>query len=222
VAKAQRRAAYLAVWPVLVLFALVLGGIYFGVFTPTEASGIGAVGAALFAYCRGSLTNLSTLLDILVETVRTTATIFAVIFGAFVFANFINLSGLPYDLLDWVEEANLGPLGLVGAVCVICILMGMVFEAVGILLLIVPVFLPSLIALDIDLIWFGIVMVVVVEMGLITPPIGMNVFTVRTVMPDIKLTHIFAGVMPFVYADIVTLLLIIFIPSIAVGILQFT
>lgn len=217
----ERWAAYLRVWPVLVLFIVVLGGIYFGAFTPTEASGIGAFGAALFALFRGQLKSVSEFLSMLIEACRTTASLFAVIFGAQVFANFINLSGLPYDLLDMVEGANLSATGVVIAICIICILMGMVFEAVGILLLIVPVFLPVLIGLDVNLIWFGIVMVVVVEMGLITPPIGMNVFTVRTVLPDLKLSKIFTGVIPFVIADFVALALIILFPVIALGILQF-
>lgn len=220
-ARGERVSAYLNVWPVLVLFAVVLGGIYFGIFTPTEASGIGAFGAALFAIWRGNLRNVSQLFSMLVEACRTTATLFAVIFGALVFANFINLSGLPYDLLDLIEGSELSPVSTVIAICVVCIVMGMVFEAVGILLLIVPVFLPTLVALDVDLIWFGIVMVVVVELGLITPPIGMNVFTVRSVMPDIRLGAIFRGVMPFVYADLVALALIIVFPAIAVGALAF-
>lgn len=114
---------------------------------------------------------------------------------------------------------DLPPLGLVLAICAICILLGMVFEAVGLLLPIVPVFLPALIEMDVKLIWFGIAMVVVVEMGLSTPPIGMNVFTVRAVMPDIRLGSIFAGVTPFVIADTVARALIIAFPAIAVGLI---
>lgn len=213
----ERFAAYARVWPVIALFALVLGGIYVGAFTPTEASGIGAFGAALFAYVRGSVRSFSALLDILIDSTKTSAILFTVIFGALVFANFINLSGLPYDLLDMVEQWNMGPLGVVLFVCLICVVLGMVFEAIGLLLLIVPVFLPTLQLMGVDMIWFGIIMVVVVEMGLITPPIGMNVFTVRAVMPDIKLGDIFKGVTAFVIADLVALVLIIAFPVIAVG-----
>lgn len=216
----ERWTAYAKVWPVLVLFGVVLGGIYFGVFSPTEAAGIGAMGAAVFAVTRGYVRSLKALYLILIDTCRTTAMLFAVIFGALVFANFINLSGLPYQLVDLVEGMQLGPVGVVLAVCVICILMGMIFEAVGILLLVVPVFLPTLLAADVNLIWFGIIMVVVVEMGLITPPIGMNVFTVRSVMPDIKLGDIFAGVTSFVIADAVALALIIAFPVIVLGLVS--
>lgn len=215
--RGERLAAYAKVWPVVALFILVLGGIYVGAFTPTEASGIGAFGAALFAFARGSVRSWAALLDILIDTTKTSAILFTVIFGALVFANFVNLSGLPYDLLDMVEAWNMGPLGVVLFVCLICIVLGMIFEAVGLLLLIVPVFLPTLQLMGVDMIWFGIVMVVVVEMGLITPPIGMNAFTVRAVMPDIKLGDIFRGVTAFVIADVVALALIIAFPVIAVG-----
>ncbi len=215
--RSERFAAYAKVWPVVALFLLVLGGIYAGAFTPTEASGIGAFGAAVFAVAKGHVRTWSVLIDILIDSCKTTAILFAVIFGALVFANFINLSGLPFDLLDIVEDYNMGPIGVIIFVCLVCVVLGMVFEAVGLLLLIVPVFLPTLSALGVDLIWFGIIMVVVVEMGLITPPIGMNVFTVRAVMPDIKLGHIFRGVTPFVIADIVALALIVVFPVIAVG-----
>ena len=217
--RAERLQAYAKVWPVLALFLIVLGGIYLGVFTPTEASGIGATGAAVFAVLRGYVRNVRDLYEVLLDACKTTGGLFMVIFGAQVFANFINLSGLPYDLVDLVKAMDLSPIGVVIAVCFICIILGMIFQAVGLLLLIVPVFLPTLIGLDIDLIWFGIVMVLVVEMGLITPPIGMNVFVVRTVATDLDLWAIFRGVTPFVAADFVALALLLLFPVIAVGLL---
>ena len=220
VERADRFSAYAKVWPVIVLFLLVLGGIYIGAFTPTEASGIGAFGAAAFAFFKGHVRSWSALLDILIDSTKTSAILFSVIFGALVFSNFINLSGLPYDLLDMLDALNAGPFGVILFVCVICILLGMIFEAVGLLLLIVPVFLPTLQLMGVDMIWFGIIMVVVVEMGLITPPIGMNVFTVRAVMPDIRLGHIFKGVVPFVFADVIALILILLFPVIAVGLVE--
>lgn len=215
VPRAERLRTYLNVWPVLLLFVLVLGGIYFGVFTATEASGIGATGAAAFAWWRGRLRSFAQLYEMLLEACRITAALFIVIFGAQVFSNFINLSGLPSALVDMVDAMHLSPAGTVFAVCVICIVMGMIFEAIGILLLIVPVFLPILVYQDVNLIWFGIVMVIVVELGLVTPPIGMNVFTVRAMMPDIRLSRIFRGVMPFVVADLVALALLFAFPAIA-------
>ena len=209
------RRALRAVWPVMGLFVLVLGGIYGSLFTPTEAAGIGAFGAAVIALARGHLRVLREWRAALVEAAKTTATLFIVIFGALVFAQFINLSGMPYDLLDLAERLKLSPLQLVIFVALIAVLMGMVFESIGILLLLVPVFLPALYASGIDMIWFGIVVVLVTELGLITPPIGMNVFVVKSMMPDIDLAQIFKGVVPFIAADVVALLLVLSLPAIA-------
>ncbi|MBI1200958.1 MAG: TRAP transporter large permease subunit [Rhodopseudomonas sp.] len=210
-----KRQALRVVWPVLALFTLVLGGIYGSIFTPTEAAGIGAFGAAVISIARGHLRTLDDWISTLAEAARTTATLFIVIFGALVFAEFINLSGMPYVLLDVVEAMHLSPTGLVIAVVFIAILMGMIFESIGILLLLVPVFLPALNQAGTDMIWFGIVVVLVTELGLITPPIGMNVFVVKAVMPDLQLANIFAGVMPFVGAILIALILIFLFPPIA-------
>jgi tripartite ATP-independent transporter DctM subunit len=211
----RKRGAGGSVIAVLLLFVFVLGGIYASVFTPTEAAGIGATGAAAIAFARGSLRSLSVWIEILVEASVTTAALFMIIFGTLVFAQFINLSGMPFDLMFLVEDLGLSPLGLVACIALIALLLGMIFESLGILLLIVPVFLPALIAADVDLIWFGIIVVMVTELGLITPPIGMNVFVVRSVMPDVRLASIFAGVMPFVAALIAVLVLILLFPAIA-------
>ncbi len=210
-----KRQALRVVWPVLALFILVLGGIYGSIFTPTEAAGIGAFGAAVISLTRGHLRTIDEWISTLAEAARTTATLFIVIFGALVFAQFINLSGMPYALLDIVESMHLSPTGLVIAVVVIAIFMGMIFESIGILLLLVPVFMPALIQSGVDLIWFGIVVVLVTELGLITPPIGMNVFVVKAVMPDLQLSRIFAGVTPFIGAILIALLLIFLFPAIA-------
>jgi tripartite ATP-independent transporter DctM subunit len=209
------RRAMRVVWPVGGLFILVLGGIYGSIFTPTEAAGIGAVGAMAISLMRGHLRTLEEWISTLAEAARTTATLFIVIFGALVFAQFINLSGMPYDLLDIVDSLHLPPVGLVLAVVLIAIFMGMIFESIGILLLLVPVFLPSLYQAGVDMIWFGIVVVLVTELGLITPPIGMNVFVVKAVMPDIRLGDIFTGIAPFVGAILIALVLIFLLPEIA-------
>lgn len=202
-------------WPILLLFALVLGGIYLGVFTPTEAGAIGAFGAWLYAFARGRLRSINELLLTFSEAIMTTGMIFAVVFSALIFANFINIAGLPYAIINMVQGIHLGAAGLVLMICAICIVMGAVFESIGILVLVIPVFLPSLQAAGVDLLWFGIIVIIVVEMGLITPPIGMNVFTVKSVIPEVPLTTIFRGVVPFIYADVVALALIFLIPAIA-------
>ena len=210
----KRRALHV-VWPVLGLFVLVLGGIYGGIFTPTEAAGIGAFGAMVISLLRGHLRTLEEWISTLAESARTTATLFIVIFGALVFAEFVNLSGLPYALVDVVDSMHLSQTGLVIAVVLIAIFMGMIFESIGILLLLVPVFMPALNQSGVNMIWFGIVVVLVTELGLITPPIGMNVFVVKAVMPDLKLARIFAGVTPFIGAILVALVLIFMFPALA-------
>jgi TRAP-type C4-dicarboxylate transport system permease large subunit len=169
----------------------------------------------IISLMRGHLRTLDEWISTLAEAARTTATLFIVIFGALVFAEFINLSGMPYVLLDTVEAMKLSPTGLVVAVVAIAIFMGMIFESIGILLLLVPVFLPALHQAGTDMIWFGIVVVLVTELGLITPPIGMNVFVVKSVMPDLRLASIFAGVTPFIGAIVIALVLIFLFPPIA-------
>lgn len=211
----RRKEAVRGTLPVLFLFLLVLGGIYLGAFTATEAAGIGSFGAAVIAILRGKLRTLAEWRLCMVDATTTTATIFIVLLGAIVFAQFINLSGMPYDLLDFVEDRELTATQLVIFVCIIAILMGMVFEAIGILVLLVPVFLPALLSNDVDMIWFGILVVLVSEIGLITPPIGMNVFVVKSVLPEIPLTKIFRGVVPYILALLTGLVLVLVFPQIA-------
>jgi len=202
-------------WPIVALFTGVLGGIYLGIFTPTEAGAIGAFGAYLFAFARGRMRTWPEVIEVFRDATVTTGMIFAVLFAALVFADFMNVAGLPYALTGLVERLHLGPTGLCVVVSLICIVMGCVFESIGILVLAVPVFLPSLQAAGVDLLWFGIVVILVVELGLITPPVGMNVFTVKSVVRDVPLGKIFRGVVPFIVADLVALLLIFLLPSIA-------
>lgn len=204
-----------AVIPIIALFVLVLGGIYGRIFTPTEASGIGAVGAALISMSRGHLRSVEEWKEALVETGSTTASLFVVFFGTLVFTKYITLTGMPFDLMFLFEDLGLTAFQLVCAIAIIALIMGMVFEAIGILLLLVPVFLPALNAAEVDLIWFGIVVVIVIELGLITPPIGMNVFVVNAVVPTVPLRQIFKGVLPFVVAMLAVLVFTLFVPGIA-------
>jgi len=210
----ERFEALLGVWGIVVLFIIVMGGIYTGIFTPTEAAGIGAFGAFLFALFKGRLTVDKTL-KILISAVRTTAMIFAVLIGATLFANFINLAGLPDALTDWAQQFRDTPFLVVLLVVVIYLILGCVLESLSMILLTVPVFYPMMESLGFDLIWFGIVVVVVTEISLITPPIGLNVFVLKAVLPDVTTKTIFKGVTPFWVADIVRLLLIILIPAIS-------
>jgi tripartite ATP-independent transporter DctM subunit len=206
---------YLArVWGVVALFMLVMGGIYGGIFTPTEAASIGAFGAMMFVLWRQRLT-WKTLVGSLAEAGRTTGTIFTVGFGALIFSNFVNVAGLPRDLVAIIEAADVSPIGVVLVICLILIVLGMVFDALAMILLTVPVFFPIVASLGLDPIWFGIIVIIVVEIGLITPPIGLNVFVVKSVAPDVPLGEIFKGIVPFFLASVVGLALIILFPAIA-------
>ena len=211
----RKKEAIRGTLPILILFIVVLGGIYGGVFTPTEASGIGAFGAAVVALMRGHLRTVSEWRSCLVEAAITTSKIFIVLFGAVVFSQFINLSGLPYDLLDYVDDKGMGGTELVLFVCLIALLMGMVFESIGIIVLLVPVFLPALMSTGVDMIWFGIIVVLVTEIGLITPPIGMNAFVVKSVLPQVALADIFKGVVPYIVALLIGLAVVFNFPVIA-------
>ncbi len=221
---AERRRTLYKTWPIFVLFLLVLGGIYLGVFTPTEAGAVGCVGAFLFALSRGRMRTIREIIDVAADASIVTARIFIIGGAALIFGQFLNFAGLSGALVEFTDALNLGPFTLPLMICVICVILGMIFESIGILLLIVPVFLPSLEAVagasglpqEFYLVWFGIIVIIVVELGLITPPIGINVFTVKSVIPDVDLTKIFIGVVPFVIADLVVLALIFLVPGLAI------
>ncbi|MCV6590309.1 MAG: TRAP transporter large permease [Marinobacterium sp.] len=213
---AERLQALKAVRGVLGLFTLVMGGIYLGVFTPTEAAGIGAGGAFVIALSRRSL-SLGSLFDILADTARTSAMLFAVLIGALIFSNFINRAGLPADLLALVSSMEIAPMLVIVMILAIYIVLGMVFESLSMLLLTVPIFFPLVQSLGFDLVWFGIVVVVVTEISLITPPVGMNVFVLSAVLPEVRAGTIFKGVTPFWCADIVRLVLITLVASISLA-----
>ena len=220
----ERLMALRGVWGVLILFILVMGGIYGGFFTPTEAAGIGASGAFLFALFKGRLT-IKELGSILIQSVRTTAMIFSVLIGALLFANFINIADLPGILSLWVLKANLSPLMVLMMIIAIYIVLGCVLESLSMILLTVPVFYPMISEIafpvvppHLVLIWFGILVVVVTEISLITPPVGLNVFVLRGVLPDVTTGTIFKGVTPFWVADIIRLAVLVFFPALALGV----
>ena len=210
----QRITALKGVWGVLTLFVVVMGGIYIGIFTPTEAAGIGAGGALLIALARRSLTPGTFFLAV-ADTGRTSAMLFAVLIGALIFSDFINRAGLPEELLAFVSSLDIGPMGVILVILGIYIVLGMVFESLSMVLLTVPIFYPLVQSLGFDLVWFGIVVVVVTEISLITPPVGMNVFVLSAVLRDVNPATIFRGVTPFWCADIVRLALITFIAPIS-------
>ncbi|KEA63638.1 TRAP dicarboxylate transporter, DctM subunit, unknown substrate 3 [Marinobacterium lacunae] len=210
----ERLQALKGVWGVLLLFTIVMGGIYLGVFTPTEAAGIGAGGAFIIALARRRL-SVATLFDTLTDTARTSAMLFGVVIGALIFSDFINRAGLPDALLSLVTSLEVTPIVVILVILAIYIVLGMVFESLSMMLLTVPVFYPLVSSLGFDLVWFGIVVVVVTEISLITPPVGMNVFVLSAVLRDVKTGTIFKGVTPFWCADIVRLALIVFVAQIS-------
>jgi tripartite ATP-independent transporter DctM subunit len=215
---AERWQALKGVIDIVELFGVVLGGIYFGLLASTEAAGIGAVMALVLVALRGRL-SWALLVDVMTETGRTTAMLFTIYMGAVFFTEYVNFSGLTYDLQDMIEASNLGPTGVVLLVLGICLLLGMVLEAMSIILLVVPIVSPILVGMDVNLIWFGILLVVATEISLITPPVGMNVFVLKSVNEDVPLTTIFRGVIPFIAADFVRLGLLIAIPALSIGLL---
>ena len=200
-------------WGVILLFLLVMGGIYFGIFTPTESAGVGAMGAFLFALARRSL-DLATLREVLLETGRTTAVMFTLLIGAILFSNFLNLSGMPQALAGWVGDSGLPNTAVILIIIGIYIVLGCVLESLSMMLLTVPVFYPIVQALGFDLIWFGIIIVVVIEISLITPPIGLNVYMLRSMLPDVSAGTIFRGVTIFIFADIIRVTLLVAAPGI--------
>jgi tripartite ATP-independent transporter DctM subunit len=210
----ERLSAFKDVWAVAVLFVVVMGGIYGGVFTTTEGAGVGAFGAFLIALLRGSL-NFKVTLEILTDSARTTGMLFMILVGALVFANFMNFTSMPNDLKNLVSSYNISPLTVMIFICVIYIILGAAMEELSIVLLTLPVFFPLVVSLGFDPVWFGIIIVLVVMIGLISPPVGMNMFVVRNMLPELSTMTVFKGVLPFVYTLIAVLALLVAFPEIA-------
>ena len=210
----ERLRAIRGIWGVALLFALVIGGIYGGVFTATEGAGVGAVGAFLFALARRAL-NPRLLMEVLIESSRTTAMLFMILIGAMIFTNFINFTSMPGDLRDFVLQFSPHPVMVVVVMMGIYLALGMVMEELAIVLLTIPVFFPVITGLGFDPVWFGILIVTIVGIGMISPPVGLNLFVLNALLPDVKLTTIYKGVWPFVLADIIRLAVLIAVPAIA-------
>ncbi len=215
----ERFEAFKDVWAVSALFILVIGGLY-GLFnfwpihltfSPTEAAGMGAAGAFFIALSRGQL-SFNDIKTVLIETSHTTAILFSVMIGASMFSNFVNLAGLPEGLLSLVNQSGVSPMTVMFSIIIIYILLGCVFESLSMLLLTVPIFFPLVTSLGFNPVWFGIVVVVVTEISLITPPVGLNVFVLKGVVGDVSTGTIFRGVTPFWVVDILRLALIVLVP----------
>jgi C4-dicarboxylate transporter, DctM subunit len=210
----ERAQSLRGVWAVVLLFIFVIGGIYGGLFTATEGAGMGAFGAMVFALFRRAL-SWRTLYAALVESGRTTAMLFMILIGALMFADFINITTMPGDLKDFVSRFEIHPIMVVFAICAIYVLLGTAMEELSMILLTLPVFFPLILSLGFDPIWFGILVVTVVEIGLISPPVGMNLFVLKTLLPQVSTGTVFRGVLPFMAADVVRLAILISFPIIS-------
>jgi C4-dicarboxylate transporter DctM subunit len=202
------------VWAPLVLFAFVIGGLYGGVFTPTEAGGMGAGGAFLLGVLRGKLSRAQ-IREALLSATRTSAAVFTVLIGALLFGYFLTITQVPQRLTELLSSLGLGPYGVLALIMLMYLVLGCLMDAMAMIILTVPIIYPIVIGLGFDPIWFGIIIVMTVELGLIHPPVGMNVFVIKSVVKDVSFSTIFKGVIPFVITDLIRLLILIAFPMIA-------
>ena len=214
---AYKLQALLEIWPVLVIFVLVMGGIYGGIFTPTEGAGVGATGTFLIALLRGGM-GWRGFVDAILGTASTTAMIFLILLGAAVFNAFLGFSQLPILAADFFRESGLAPMVIVLGMIGLYILLGLVMDSLSMILLTVPIFWPIIAGLDFPVqgeelkLWFGIISLIVVEVGLITPPVGLNVFIINSMARDVPMLETFKGVMPFFLSDAVRVGIILVFP----------
>src|SRR5262245_25400772 len=199
--------------PVGILFFLVMGGLYFGVFTDTESAAVGAVGAFLFAAWRGKL-GRGAFWAVMAETTATTAMIYGLIFGAQIFSFFVGVSTLTQSATTWVGNLGWPPLAVMAMILIGYLALGSLMEAFAVMVITVPIVTPLVLSLGFDIIWWGIIMLIVVEVGMIHPPLGLNVFVLKSILPDVPLWTIYKGVMPFCAADLIKLVLMVLIPAI--------
>lgn len=219
VAAAERWASLAGVWPFVALFIVIIGGLYKGLFTATEAGGIGAGMALLIAKLQGRLDWLR-FIEVMKETAMTSVMLYVVLFGAMIFSQLVSFSGLADELLSMVNGWGLSRMGVLVSILVVFLLLGCVMDSMAIILIFVPLFTPTLIAQEFDLVWFGIIVVVLTEIGLITPPVGMNVFVLKANLPSVPVGTIFRGLLPFIAIDVLRLGLLVAFPSISLLLVQ--
>jgi C4-dicarboxylate transporter, DctM subunit len=210
----ERRKDLKAVWAPLVLFVFVIGGLYGGFFTPTEAGGVGASGAFLLGIIRRKL-NRHNIREALLSATRTAAAVFTVLIGALLFGYFLTITQSPQKLTEFLTGLGVGRYGVLALIMVMYLVLGCLMDAMAMIILTVPIIFPVVTQLGFDPVWFGIIIVMTVELGLIHPPVGMNVFVIKSVVQDVSFTTIFKGVLPFVATDILRLVILITFPIIA-------
>ena len=221
----DRMKALAAVWPVLTIFVVVVGGIYTGLFTPTEGAAVGAVSTGLLAWQRGGMSRKK-LQEAFESTAGGTAMVFMIVLGAAAYNSFLALSQLPQELAAWVGAQGFSPYAVLWAIIVFYLIFGCIMDSLSMILLTIPIFFPMVSGLDFGLppeelaIWFGIIVLIVVEVGLITPPVGMNLFVIQSMAPYINIRETYRGVWPFVASDLVRVTLIVIFPVITLFILR--
>jgi tripartite ATP-independent transporter DctM subunit len=202
------------VWAPMVLFIFVIGGLYGGIFTPTEAGGMGAGGAFLLGIARRKL-NRAQIRQALLQATRTSAAVFTVLIGALLFGYFLTITQTPQKLTELLTGLGIGRYGVLALIMGMYLLLGCLMDAMAMIILTVPIIFPVIMGLGFDPIWFGIIIVMTVELGLIHPPVGMNVFVIKSVVHELSFTTIFKGVIPFVVTDLIRLVILIAFPIIA-------
>jgi C4-dicarboxylate transporter, DctM subunit len=210
----ERLQALREVWAPLLLFVFVIGGLYGGLFTPTEAGGMGAGGAFLISVARRRLSPAD-MLESLLQATRTAAAVFTVLIGAILFGYFLTVTQTPQKVTTFITGLGFSPIGSLVLIMVMYLVLGCLMDAMAMVILTVPIIFPAVTALGFDPIWFGVIIVMTVELGLIHPPVGMNVFVIKTVVQDVSFSTIFKGVIPFVLTDILRLAILIAFPILA-------
>ncbi|HEY0920737.1 TRAP transporter large permease, partial [Devosia sp.] len=199
---------------VVILFAAVIGGIYAGIFTPTEAAAIGAVFTFAVSVLRGKL-NRSTIWLVASETTRSVAMLYVLIIGALLMSFFMSVTGLPSVVIQALAASDLTPLMIIGILVVIFLVLGTVMDATAVMIMTAGIVAPLVVSLGYNPIWWGVMMVVLVEIGVVTPPFGVNLFVLKSFQKDVSLTTVYRGVMPFVAADLIKVVLLLAFPTIA-------
>src|ERR1700688_3449050 len=211
---AERRTGLIDIWATLLLFVFVIGGLYGGLFTPTEAGGVGASGALLIGVARGKLTRPEIRRSLL-QAVRTAAAVLTVLIGALLFGYFLTVTQTPQKVTAFMTGLGLGRYGVLALIMLMYIVLGCLMDALAMIILTIPIIFPVIMQLGFDPIWFGVIIVMTVELGLIHPPVGMNVFVIKSVVQDVSFSTIFKGVMPFIVTDLIRLVILISFPVLA-------
>jgi tripartite ATP-independent transporter DctM subunit len=210
----ERFTALRDIWATLLLFVFVIGGLYGGLFTPTEAGGMGAGGAFVIGWLRGRL-NRAEIRKSLLQATRTAAAVFTVLIGALLFGYFLTITQTPQKVTEFLTALGIGRYGILALIMIMYLVLGCLMDAMAMVILTVPIIFPVIVHLGFDPIWFGIIIVMTVELGLIHPPVGMIVFVIKSVVPDVSFSTIFKGVLPFIVTDLIRLVILIAFPIIA-------